>query len=219
MMRMTDREPARLAVALLERLIGNEPLAGDLLEASRGRSHAWLWRQVVLAVLARLASLVRNEPRAAVETALLSAALLALLAFHAVVVATLVNHLLVLDDRAWVPVTGRYAAWQIHSLLPSFAIAVGLGRGIGRFHGSHRVWAALAFAASAALAAFLNLFLFVPDVLLWPFVPAAAQQTAVTMVFVAGLFAGISSRSSCERLFSSSDAPRSRASRPRSLLA
>jgi hypothetical protein len=49
---MTPRRPPRLAVALLNRFIGdNEPLVGDLLEEFQTRrSSLWLWRQVLVAV-------------------------------------------------------------------------------------------------------------------------------------------------------------------------
>ena len=50
---MMTRKPPRLAVWLLERLgPGDEPLAGDLLEAfGAGASGFWFWRQVVAALL------------------------------------------------------------------------------------------------------------------------------------------------------------------------
>jgi hypothetical protein len=50
---MTPRRPPRLAVALLNRFLGNnEPLVGDLLEEFQvRRSSLWLWCQVVVAVL------------------------------------------------------------------------------------------------------------------------------------------------------------------------
>jgi hypothetical protein len=49
---MMTRRPPRLALALLERVRpGDEPLAGDLVEAfERGRSVAWFWWQVLAAM-------------------------------------------------------------------------------------------------------------------------------------------------------------------------
>ena len=46
---MTNEQPSRLAVALLNRMLpDNEPLVGDLLEEfAVRRSRLWLWRQVV----------------------------------------------------------------------------------------------------------------------------------------------------------------------------
>jgi hypothetical protein len=201
---MKSRRPPRLAVALLERFVpDNEPLTGDLLEGWRERSDAWFWRQVLLAVLVRTVVHVRTNPRTTTESALIATAMLVLLGFHAVVVASLMNHLLVLNDTAWIPQTGRYQEWQLYFIVPSFAVAVLAGRAIGRVHRDHRVAAVLGSSASATAAAFLNLYLFVPNVLLQPFVPDAALQTAVAMVFIGGLFVGISSRCKCEPLPSS----------------
>ena len=188
---MTSRPP-RFAAAILDRFLpDNDPLAGDLLEAAAHRSRAWLFAQVALAVLLRSAAEIQTHKRMTAEAVLVASAMIFLLGFYAVVVASLVNHLLVLNDIAWVTTTGRYAPWQLLSTIPSFALAVGAGRVIGRFHREHRIAAIVAFAATAAAAAFLNLYLFVPDVLLRPFVPYAAWQSAVGAVFIAGLFVGI----------------------------
>lgn len=200
---MIDQRPP-LAVRLLEWCIpDNEPLTGDLIEASHDRSTAWLWRQVLLAAAACAVHQVRVHPRATTEAALVGLAMLSLLGFHAVVVASLMNHVLVLSDVAWVPLTGRYEQWQLASTVPGSVVAVAIGRAIGRVHRQHRIAAVLAFSASASAAAFLNLYLFVPNVLLQPFVPYAALQTAVAMVFIAGLFAGVVTRPPCEPLPSS----------------
>ncbi len=54
---MTTRQPPRLALALLERLVpDSSPLAGDLVEEfEAGQSRAWVWWQVVAAIaVARL---------------------------------------------------------------------------------------------------------------------------------------------------------------------
>ena len=195
--------PLRLPppVALLAWLLpGDDPLVGDLLEASAGRSRLWLWRQVLLAAPARLLFAVRMDPRTSIERALVSTAMLALLGFSTVVVATLGAHVLVVNDAGWMPMTGRFRDWQWHATVPVFAGAVATGRLIGRFHHDHRVAAVVACGLSATAAATVNLLLFVPDVLLQPFVPSAALQTAVSMVFIGGLFLGIASRSRCEAL-------------------
>ncbi len=192
----TRRRPQ--ASALLSRLLpDDDALAGDLCEAAQMRSQAWLWRQVLLALPARLLFALRTGPRAIAETALVSTAMLALLGFHALVVASLITHLLVLNDIPWVPVTGRFHQWQAYSIVPAFLAAVAIGRVSRSFHREHRVATILVLAASAAADAFINLMLFVPDVLLRPLVPSAALQTVISMVFVAGLFAGITSRSRC----------------------
>jgi hypothetical protein len=193
----------RLAVALLEYLLpGDTALAGDLLEAAQTRSSVWVWWQVLLAVPARLAFATRAHPRETIEQTLVGTAMLALLGFHTLVAASLINHLLVLTDIGWIPLTGRFQQWQWLSVGPAFIAAVAAGRAIARLHRDHRVGAILLGSASATCAAFLNLFLFVPDVLLQPFVPAAALQTAISMVFISGLFIGFASRRPCERLSS-----------------
>ena len=196
--------PPRIALALLDRFVrDNGPLAGDLLEECETRSGFWLWRQVLCAVLVRTMSRIGANPRTTIEAVLVAMAMLALLGFQAVVVATLMNHLLVLNDGAagatgWIPPSGRYEAWQIWFAVPSFAFAVLTGRAIGRFHPTRRGATVLYAGASAAAAASLNLYLFVPNVLAQPLVPDAALQTAATMVFIGGLFAGAGSRTSCQ---------------------
>jgi hypothetical protein len=200
---MKGRRPPRLAIALLEQLLpGNDPLAGDLLEEWRERSDAWLWRQLLFAVLTRTIVHVRTKPRVTIESALIATALLAVLGFQSLVAASLVNRLLVLSDSAWMLQSGRFQSWQIYFAIPTFVAAVLAGRAIGRLS-HHRVAAALACSVSATAVTYLNLYLFVPDVLLKPLVPDPAIQTAVGMVFIAGLFVGVSSRSTCESLPSS----------------
>jgi hypothetical protein len=195
---MRSSQPSRIAFFLLERLVpDNEPLTGDLREESRDRSATWLWRQVLFAVLGHVMVRVRTSPRMTTEGVLVATALLALLGFQAVVGATLMNHLLVLSDPAWGQ-TGQYQPWQRYVIVPSLAVAVLAGRVIGRLHRTHRVAAALALSMSATIAASLNLMLFVPNVFLQPFLPQAGVQTLVATVFIAALFAGIGSRSTCE---------------------
>ena len=187
-----------MAFLLLEWFVpDNEALTGDLLEESRERSATWLWRQVLFAVLGQAIVRVRTSPRMTAEGILIATALLALLGFQAVVGATLMNHLLVLSDPAWGQ-TGQYQAWQRYVIVPSLAVAVLMGRVISRLHRTHRVAAVLALSVSATIATSLNLLLFVPNVFLQPFLPQAGAQTLVATVFIAALFAGIGSRSTCE---------------------
>jgi hypothetical protein len=190
----------RLPIALLEYLLPqDDALAGDLLEVSDSRSALWVWRQVLLAAPARIVFTIRDHPRAFTEQTLVATAMLALLGFHTVIAAGLINHLLVLYDLAWVPVTGRYQPWQWYSVAPGFVIAVAAGRAIARLHGDYRIASIVLGGASATCAAFLNLWLFVPGVLL-PLVPHAAVQTAIAMVFIGGLFTGFMSRRTCHTL-------------------
>jgi hypothetical protein len=185
---------------LLERFVpDNEPLAGDLVEAWRGRSDAWFWRQVLLAVFMRTIVHVRTCPRTTAERLLVATALLALIGFQAVVVASLMNHLVVLTGSAGTLATGRYQAWQGYAAAPSFVLAFLIGGILARLH-DHRVMAVFVASAGATAAAFVNLYLFVPDALRQPFAPDAAQQIAMAAVFVGGLFAGMVWRSRCEPL-------------------
>ena len=195
---MIARQPSRLAVALLECCVpDNEPLTGDLIEAARDRGRAWFWRQVLLAIVARPVSAWRADRSATTATVLVTASLLAVIGFQAVVAASLVNQLLILNDPSWLATRGRYHSLQPWFALGSFAAAALAGRAISRVHRAHRVAAVLAFSTCATAWAFLHLRFFVPDAALEPLLSRPALQTAVTMVFVAGLFVGMASRTPC----------------------
>jgi len=206
---MSARHPSPLAVTLLDRVVVNEALKGDLVESATERSSAWFWQQVFFALLAQTISGVKATPRVTTEAVLVATAMLTLIGFNAVVVANLLTQLLLLNDAGWILASGRFAGWQIYAAAPLFAIAVLSGRAIGAFHREHRVWAILGYGLSASMAAFVNFYLFVPSVPLQPFIPSPAQQTAVALLFAGGLFIGISSRSTCESLSSSSPASHS----------
>jgi uncharacterized protein (TIGR03435 family) len=185
-----------LATAILERFLAdNEPLAGDLLESARTRSHAWLWRQVLLAVLARTVAEIRDHKRTRAEALLVGTAMLALLGFHAVVGASLINRMrLMYDPQAIGAGTGHLQGWHGFGAAAGFVVAIAIGRVIGRFHREHRVAAAFVFSASAVTASFANLILFVPETTLQPafMPPNAGVQIVEAMLFIAGLFIGIS---------------------------
>src|SRR5262245_18759726 len=123
--------------------------------------------------------------------------MLALLGFYTVVLATLTNRVIALSGAGVTP-TGRYHDLQLYFTIPSFASAVLAGRVIGRLHQMHRVACALGCSAIVTIAACLNFYFFVPDALAQPLVPQVATQIAVGMIFIVGLFLGISSRPSCE---------------------
>lgn len=193
-----SRTGAPLALRLLTCCChADDPLVGDLMELRGDRSRAWLWRQVLFAVAGAALRAVRAHPRATCESTLVGLAMLALLGFHALVAATLINHLLVLGDSGWTTAAGQFRQWQGWSVAPGFIVAIALGRTIGLVHRRHRLAALIAFSASASAAAFLNLLLFVPDALFTPFVPQPALQTAIGMVFIGGLFVGTASRRPC----------------------
>jgi hypothetical protein len=91
---MTARLACRLTLGLLDRLVGNEPLKGDLIEElHRGRSQWWLWRQVAAAVVLRAAP-DGVERRRNTEMLVLGAAVLILLSFEAVFVVNVVSRLI-----------------------------------------------------------------------------------------------------------------------------
>ena len=194
---MTRDQPPQLAVAILEWFLpDNDPLTGDLLEAARTRSRAWLWWQILLTVVMRTFADIRAHTRMTTEAVLVSTALLGLLGFHAVVGASLINRIWLLYDpdaiMASTPAT-RYAGWHTAGDLVAFLCAIAVGRVIGRFHREHRIAAAVLFSASALAAAFVHLYLFVPQNAPQPaFMPAGAvRQIVESMLFVAGLFIGI----------------------------
>jgi uncharacterized protein (TIGR03435 family) len=189
---MTRHGPPRLAIALLDRFLPcDQALTGDLLEAARFHSRAWFWRQTVAAVVWSAITRLDADKRTAAESVVRGTALLAVLGFHAVVAASLVNHVLVLNNASWMSATGEYQRWQAYSTVPSFATALLIGRVVGRFHREHRIAAILAFSVSVTVAAFINLYLFVPNLTVQPFVTDVVPQTVVAMVFIAGLLIGI----------------------------
>ena len=191
-------QPPRLALALLERCVpDNEALIGDLVEAFVKESNAWFWRQALFAVLSRTSLQLRTKPFLTAEKVLITTAMLALLGFYTVVVATLTVRLIVLSD-AWLPQTGRFQELQVYFAAPAFAAAIVIGHAIGRLDHGHRVMRVLGCGLTATAAACLNFYLFVPNALLQPLVTHAATQIAVGMVFIAGLFVGIDSGSPCE---------------------
>ena len=195
---MKSRQPPRLALALLEHCVrGNDALIGDVLEDWPRRSHAWFWGQALFAVFAQGVLGMRTTPRLTAERALIATGMLALLGFYTVVVATLVNRVIALSG-AGLPQTGRYQDLQLFFTIPAFAGAVLVGRVIGRLHQTHRVVCALGCSVTVTIAACLNFYLFVPDVLAQPLVAHPATQIAAGMIVIAGLFIGINSGSSCE---------------------
>jgi uncharacterized protein (TIGR03435 family) len=193
---MTPDEPPQLAVAILEWFLpDNEPLTGDLLEAARTRSHAWLWWQILVVVAMRTFAEICERTRMTTEAVLVSTAMLGLLGFHAVVGASLINRIWLMydPDAIMATHTSRYHGWRAAGVIVAFLCAIAVGRVIGRFHREHRIAAAVVFSASAVAAAIVNLYLFVPQNVLQPafMPPGAALQIVESMLFIAGLFIGI----------------------------
>ena len=74
---MNASQPPRLAVWLLERCGGSESLVGDLVERyRRGKSAAWLWRQVLAASMGGVARDIRACKLLAVRGVILGLAFL-----------------------------------------------------------------------------------------------------------------------------------------------
>jgi hypothetical protein len=199
------RRPPPLAVALLDRCgPDHAPLAGDLLEEWPARTNAWLWRQVLSVICHVSLAALRADPRGAMTTALVASGMLALLGFCAMVAASLLQQVLVRSDVHWWFAAAGDGAWPVLFRVVSCSLAVLIGRTVIRFHSRHRVGVILACGASVTVAASANLAFFVPTLPDQPFFAHPGMQMAETTLFVAGLFAGILSRSACEPLSSSS---------------
>ena len=187
-----------LPIALLPYLLGDdEPLVGDLIEEWPRRSHAWFWRQVVFAMLAkamRTASAILREPQQ-LTGALGSAAILLILSFQVVVAGSLLADLIRRIDRTQMTRID-HPEWLLSFVLLSLPVAWGIGRAIGRLHHRSRAATVVMAGASAAVVGAVTVsVLSATD----SFFPSAAQQTAAGMVFVLGLLIGSSSRSPLDR--------------------
>jgi hypothetical protein len=192
---VTLRHPPRLA-ALLTRLLPHEdePLVGDLIEGHVDRSNGWFWRQVLFAVLLRAIRRARIPLRhATVEMALTSMAMLAVLGFEAVVAGTLLDHLFEQLGFALVTQASLQLRWLASFTALSFVLALVVGRLAACVHRRSRLVVVLACGASATLMALLTLYLSSPGPMRL-FLPSAARQVVVGMVFIIGLLAGFKSQ-------------------------
>lgn len=182
-----------LQIALLSYLLGNdEPLVGDLVEEWPRRSIAWLWRQIVFAMLTKAgatASTALREPQR-LTGALGTTAIFLILSFQVVVAGSLLNDLIRQIDRTQVTRIG-HPEWLLFVVLLSIPVAWFIGRAIGGLHHRSRAVTVVIAGASAAIVGAVTVsVLSVTD----SFFPSAAQQTAAGMVFVLGLLIGSSSR-------------------------
>lgn len=179
---------ARAAFAMLERFgPADEALYGDLLEDFRaGRSSWWLWRQVALAIVVSLPQTLRSRLRPSIEQAVLTAALIVLVSFCAVVAGNLVHRLAFPFDR-WLP--GPTEPTLVIAAA-SLVAAVIAGRVISHLHERHRVLAVVAFGATATLAVIARLSLVVPAADVEILIPSLPRQMAGAVLFVLGLLIG-----------------------------
>ena len=148
---MTAPGSCRLTLAMLDRLVGNEPLKGDLIEElHRGRSRLWLWRQVAAAIVLRPTP-HRAANRPSTEMLVLGAVVLILLSFEAVFVVNVVSRLMFgppppnVSGYAYLmryglpePASIEWPAigWFVVPLV-GFALAMPLGSIVARLHRSH----------------------------------------------------------------------------------
>jgi hypothetical protein len=170
-------------LALLTRLLDNEPLAGDLIEECAHRPRFWFWQQLMFAVVGRtVASAVVHlrEPSRLLEP-LASVAVFGILCFQAVVAGSLLNALLP-AERIERP------EWLTFAVLLSLPVAWVAGQVLGRLRPTHRIATVVLCGASAAVAALTT-----ASILTSPaaaFFPSVGVQIGAAAVFVAGLLAG-----------------------------
>jgi len=187
---MTASRPPWLAVALLQRLFGNnEPLVGDLVEECPHRSRSWFWRQVLFAVLTRAitsALAMLREPQR-LAAGLTSLAMFVVLSFQVVVAGTLLDDLIPLDRAQMTQI--NHPEWLVLVVMLSLPVAWFIGKAMNRLHRRFRVATVLFCGASAAAAASMTLSVLGSEAS-GLFFPSASLQTAAAMVFVLGLLVG-----------------------------
>ncbi len=190
---MSARHPSRIALAVFDYCVSNDPLRGDLLEEFHVRgSQLWLWRQVIGAVVYQPWLLRLSGGHA--PFSILALAMLVLMAFEAVFFINAMQRSVfgppVQDIRGY----AYFAPLWFHSvpppparptsiwmwLVPLFAVASSfpLGWWIARIREQHRVLALAAFSCSVVLCVAANLHLS-----LW-------VQLVTCLVFLLGLLSG-----------------------------
>src|SRR5438105_4396235 len=74
--RAARRHRMKLASGLMSRFGVPQPLIGDLVERSRGRSRLWYWRQALAAIVLNAVNAAREHPTGVLRVTTLSAATL-----------------------------------------------------------------------------------------------------------------------------------------------
>lgn len=154
---MRSSRPPALASTLLERLVvgpNRDVLVGDLIEQyTQGRSVAWYWRQVVMAIVVSVAKDVRDHKLLAVRSVAIGWLLYVLLSFP-------VNWLsasLRVSINNWLIETGRYSFWwlfligQLPSVLFVYLACAASGWIVARFDRAHQTAMVCVFGASVLL--------------------------------------------------------------------
>jgi hypothetical protein len=185
---MRSHHPPRLASLLLNYLTDNAPLAGDLEEEYRaGRSAAWYWRQVLLAVLAGPRPPGRFDPHQlfAVQGSFMQFVMLLLISVCAVFTVKLMS-VYVGEDPVLRTLIGPRGARELFRLALSLAVAIPAGVAIARLHARSRRAAVLAFSVTVPLWAVLNVYVMNGHGNL----DSALPHVLSLLVFVAGLLGG-----------------------------
>jgi hypothetical protein len=167
---MTARAPSRLALAILDRLIRDEPLKGDLIEEfERRQSQWWLWRQVLGALVCGNGHYIRRPQSA--EMCVLGIAVIILVSFEAVFVVNVIYWL------AFGPPVPNIAGWAyllpglpegtgatvtptpawVYAPLLAVAASLPVAWLVARLHVGHYLLSLGALAFSVMLCAVLNL--------------------------------------------------------------
>lgn len=180
---MNMKRTLRLRLALLTRLLDNEPLAGDLIEECAHRPRSWFWRQLMFAIMGRAATsaVAHFRDPSRLEEPLASLAVFGVLCFQVVVAGSLLNALLP---------AGRIERpeWLTFGVLLSFPVAWLTGKALSRLRPKHRLATVVLCGASAAGAALTIASMLTSSAAV--FFPLAGVQVGAAAVFVAGLLAG-----------------------------
>lgn len=156
---MRPAHPPRLAALLLKHLAANEPLEGDLHEEYlAGRSAAWYWRQVAVAVVVEPMRHVDPHDIFAPQSMFMQLVMIGLVSVCSVFTVKMVG-LVVLDDTVLRILIGPHGVRELLRLAMSIAVAVPTGLAIARLHVRSRRAALVAFSVSVPIWAFANIYL------------------------------------------------------------
>ena len=185
---MRPRRPPRLASRVLNQMTDNAPLAGDLDEEYlAGRSAAWYWRQVLLAVVLGPRRSRRFDPHNlfAVQGLFMQFVMLLLISVCAVFTVKLIS-VYVAEDPVLRSLIGPRGAREIVRLVLSLGVAIPVGVAIARVHARSRRGAVLVLSVIVPLWAFVNVYVMNGHGNL----DSALPHVVALLVFVIGLLGG-----------------------------